>query len=230
MDTAKFLTPVIRFLRNQHSISKAGKIGGKYLSRKQVPDPKTGRMKWEYTYASKKDGNQVKPQDKPAENKNMKKPEIPERHYENLLLADQNIEYGDTKSEDKLISDLAKLSDKYDIQSFIKDSTKNGGVFADESALARLKNKVQIPDTSAKSTPPRQVSKEIYNMSNNVAYGDTANEDKIIDKVIELSNEYDMSRVIKELRVTGVLGKNAPFKRYKDKVIAMGRPDLLPKS
>lgn len=72
MDTAKFLTPVIRFLRNQHSISKAGKIGGKYLSRKQVPDPKTGRMKWEYTYASKKDGNQVKSQEKPAENKNMK--------------------------------------------------------------------------------------------------------------------------------------------------------------
>ncbi|HNO26704.1 MAG TPA: hypothetical protein PKK94_27235 [Leptospiraceae bacterium] len=50
MDTAKFLTPVLRFLRNQISLFKAGKVGGKYLNRKQVADSRTGKMKWVYKY------------------------------------------------------------------------------------------------------------------------------------------------------------------------------------
>ena len=50
MNTAKFLNPVLRFLRNQISLFKAGKVGGKYLKRWQVSNPKTGKMKWVYKY------------------------------------------------------------------------------------------------------------------------------------------------------------------------------------
>jgi hypothetical protein len=50
MDTAKFLNPVLTLLRSHISLFKAGKVGGKYLNRKQVADSKTGRMKWVYKY------------------------------------------------------------------------------------------------------------------------------------------------------------------------------------
>ena len=50
MDTSKFLNPVLNFLRRRIALFKAGKVGGKYLNRKQVADSKTGRMKWVYKY------------------------------------------------------------------------------------------------------------------------------------------------------------------------------------
>ena len=186
--------------------------GGKYLERKQVANPKTGKMKWVYKYKpvsqrgahevtgktfQKKTGGsgeehknavekalqsgnrvslhvlrdypdlvqkygfterlkrakkisnkvmeirkQINQDQKSSENGNMEKPELPEKHYDDLLDYDQNVEFGDTQSENEFISKLAEMAEKYDVSEFIKHSSGNG-LLSDDAVMERFQKKLK---------------------------------------------------------------------------------------